>query len=74
MLILLRIQKNKLKYNFHYVAKSTMASQVLKFVDFTKTWKARYVENEALLFLQIKKFINYTPRTNLWQEIVLQQR
>ena len=32
-----------------------MTSQVLKFVDFRKTQKPRYLENETLYFLQIKK-------------------
>ena len=42
-----------------------MTSQILKFVDFTKTQKPRYLENEALLFHQIKKFINYILRATL---------
>ena len=32
-----------------------MTSQNLKFVDFTKTQKSRYLENETLFFLEIKK-------------------
>ena len=32
-----------------------MTSQKLKSVDFTKTQKSRYPENETLLLLQIKK-------------------
>ena len=32
-----------------------MTSQSLKYVDFTKTQKFRYIENETLFFLQIKK-------------------
>ena len=47
-----------------------MTSQISKSVDFTKTRKSRYLENETLLLLQIKKFSNCT----LWQKIVLQQR
>ena len=47
-----------------------MTSQVLKSVDFTKTQKSRYLENETF-FLQIKKFINYTSRATLLQKIVL---
>ena len=35
-----------------------MASQVLKILDFTRTQKSRYLENETLFFLQINKFIN----------------
>ena len=34
-----------------------MTSQNLKFVNFTKTQKSRYFENETLLFLQIKKYM-----------------
>ena len=32
-----------------------MMSQILKFVDFTKTQKFRYLENETLFFIQIIK-------------------
>ena len=45
-----------------------MTSQVLKFVDFIKTQKSRYLQNKTLLLLQIKKFINYTSRATLWQK------
>ena len=37
-----------------------MTSQILKSVDFRKTKKSRYLENETLFFLQINKFIDYT--------------
>ena len=43
-----------------------MASQILKYVDFTKAQKSRYLENETF-FLQIKKFINYISKVTLWQ-------
>ena len=33
-----------------------MTSQILRSVDFTKTQKSRYLENETLFFLHIKKF------------------
>ena len=46
--------------NFHYAVVSMMMSQILKFVDFTKTQKSTYVENETLFFLRKKKFVNYT--------------
>ena len=36
-----------------------MTSQILRSVHFTKAQKSRYLENETLFFLQIKKFINY---------------
>ena len=39
---------------------SMMTSQILLFVNFTKTQKSKYLEKEALFFLQIKKFIHYT--------------
>ena len=45
-----------------------MMSQILKFADFTKTQRSRYLENETLFFLQIKKFINYSSRATLWQK------
>ena len=48
-----------------------MMSQILKSVDFTKAQKSRYLENETLFSFQIKKFINCTSRTTLWQKIVL---
>ena len=48
-----------------------MMSQILKSLDFTKTQKSRYLENKALLFLQIKKLFNYISRATLWQKIVL---
>ena len=43
-----------------------MASQILKFLDFTETQKSRYLENETLK----KKIVNYTSETTLWQNIV----
>ena len=49
---------------------SMIMSQILKFVDFTKTHKSRYLENETF-FLQIKQFINYTSGATLWQKILL---
>ena len=45
-----------------------MTRQILKVMDFTKTQKSRYLENETLFFLQIKKLINYTSMTTLWQK------
>ena len=32
------------------------------------TKKSRYFDNETLFFLQIKKFISYTPRVTLYQK------
>ena len=46
------------KCNLHYVAMSLMVSQILKFVDYTKTQKSTDLESKTLFFLQIKKFIN----------------
>ena len=34
-------------------------SQILKFVDFTRTQKSRHLENETLFFLQVKKLITH---------------
>ena len=45
-----------------------MTSQTLKSVDFPKTQKSRYLKNEALFFLRVKKFINYTSRSTSWQK------
>ena len=47
-----------------------MASQVMKFVNFTKIQKPKNLENK-IFFLQIKKFINYTQRAFSWQKILL---
>ena len=44
--------------------------QILKSADFTKTQKSRYLKNKRF-FLQIKKFINYTPKATLWEKRVL---
>ena len=38
--------------------------QILKFVDFTKKKKSRYLENEKSFFLQIKKIINCTSNAH----------
>ena len=43
-------------------------SQILKSADFTKTQKSRYLENETLFFLQMKKFVNFTRSATLWQK------
>ena len=45
-----------------------MTSQISIFVDFARTPKCRYLENETLFFLQIKKVINYTSRVTLCQK------
>ena len=47
-----------------------MAPHVLISVDFTKTQKSRYLENERLFFLQMKKLINFTSRATLLHKIV----
>ena len=47
-----------------------MTSQILQFVDFTKTQKSNYLEN-GILFFQLKKLINYTSRASLWQKNTL---
>ena len=46
-----------------------MMSQMLKFVDFTKTKKSRYLQNKTFS-PQIKKIINCVSRATLWQKIV----
>ena len=58
------------KGNFHYIAKPLMMSEILKYVDFMKTEKSRYFENETLFFLQTKKLINYTSKATLPQKTV----
>ena len=47
-----------------------ITSQILRFVNFTKSQKPRYLENETFS-PQMKKFINYTSKATLWQKIVL---
>ena len=48
-----------------------VTAQILKAVDFIKIQRSRYLENETLFFLQMKRFINYTSRGTLLQKIVL---
>ena len=50
------------------VAMPMMTSPILKSVDFTQTQKYRYRKNEILIFLPIKKFINYTSGATFWQK------
>ena len=45
-----------------------MTSQILQSVDFIKTQKSRYLDNETLFLLQIKQFINCILRATLWQK------
>ena len=66
----LRFQRNKHKCNFHYEAMPMMTSQILRSMDFTKSQKPRYLENETTFSLQIKKFINYTLKATFQQKIV----
>ena len=42
-----------------------MTSQILRSVDFTKSQKRRYLENETSFSLQLKKFINCTSKATL---------
>ena len=51
----------------HYAAILMMTSQILNSAGFTKTQKPRYLENETVFFLQIKKLINSTSSATLWQ-------
>ena len=48
-----------------------MTSQILKSLDLTKIQKFGYLENKALFFLQMIKFINCASIVTLWQKIVL---
>ena len=48
-----------------------LTSPILKLMDFTKTQKHKYLENETLFVLQIKKMVNYTSGAFLWREILL---
>ena len=44
-------KRNKQKCNFHYAVMSMMMSQILQFVDFTKTQKLKYLDHETLFLL-----------------------
>ena len=44
----------------------SITSQILKFEDFTKTQKSRYLENKALFFSSNKKIYNCGSRATLW--------
>ena len=61
-------KRYKHKCNVHYVAMPMMTSQILRSADFIEIQKSRYLENETLFFLQIKKLINNTSRVTLWQK------
>ena len=52
-------ERNKHKCNLHHATIIMMTSQILKSAGFTKTQKSRYLENQTLFFLQIKKFSIY---------------
>ena len=63
----------KHKSNFDYVAMPMMTSQVLKSVDFTKTQKCRYLENETILssnkkgyFMAKNCFVSGNLSTEKW--------
>ena len=45
-----------------------MTSQILKSLDLTKIQKSGYLENKALFFLQMIKFINCASIVTLWQK------
>ena len=51
-----------------------MTSQVLKFVDFTKTKKSKYLQNETLFFLQIKETLIAHQGLLYGKKTVLQRR
>ena len=45
-----------------------MKSQILMFVDLSKTQKSKSLEKETSFFVQVKIFIYYTFRTIIWQK------
>ena len=71
ILIVPGIQKNKRMCNFHDVAIPMKTLQILKSADFKKKKKCRYLENDTLFFLRIKKIINCTSRVTIWHKIIL---
>ena len=58
------------KCDLYHATMPMMTSQILKSVNFT-IQKSRYLKNETLFFLQIKKIVNYPTRATLWQKVVL---
>ena len=71
ILILSRIEKESRKFNFS-VAYDDVTN--MKFSDSSKTQKSKYLKNEAIIFLQMKKLFYYASKVILWQKILLQQR
>ena len=65
--IYLGFKRSEHKFNFYHVAMPLMMSQILKFIDFTKTEKSSYLKNKTS-FLQIKKFTDYTSMVTLSQK------
>ena len=47
-----------------------ITSQILNFADSSKTQKSKYLENEILFFLQMKKLIHWKLGAITWQKIV----
>ena len=66
-------KRNKRKCKFHYVAMPMMTSQISKSMSFTEAQTSRYLENETLLFIQIKKNIHLVTHHGM-AKTVLQQR
>ena len=58
--------------NLHYVAMLMMTSQILKYIDFTKTHKSRYLENETFS-LQIKKSLRFVAFNIAVQNLLVRQ-
>ena len=50
---------------------SMMRSEIFAYWNPQKHEKSRYLEKETLLFLQIKKFLNYTSRAILLQQKIV---
>ena len=69
--ILIGFKTTKHKCNFHYVAIPITTSEILKSVDFTKTHKSRYLENETFFFQMKKKMINLHIKGYLTAKIIL---
>ena len=47
-----------------------MTSLIFRYADLSKTQKPKYLENESLFLLQIKKCFHYTLRPIILQKIV----
>ena len=68
----LGFRRNKHNCNFHYIAMPMVTSQILK-SGFHKNAKIQISREQNIIFLQIKKFINYISKVTLWHGDIIRQ-